>query len=64
MKFFHHILGATKFEVHLNIFSKVLTRAGHGGTIYLGIMRETSNTFYGLILSLQGLFYSLLPFLN
>ena len=60
MNFFHHILGAMKFKVHLQNISKVLTRAGCGGTIYLGIMREASHIFYGLILLLKGLFKSLL----
>ena len=56
----HRILGAMKFKVHLQNFSKVSTRAGCGGTIYLGITREASHIFCGLILSLQGIFYSLL----
>ena len=34
------------------------------GTIYLGITREESHIFYGLILFLQGLFYSLLTLLH
>ena len=40
MKKNHHILGATKFEVHLQNFSGVSKRAGCGGTIYLGITRK------------------------
>ena len=39
MNFFHHILGAMEFKMHLQNFSEVSTRAGCGGTIYLGITR-------------------------
>ena len=60
MNFFHHILGAMKFKVHLQKYSEVSTRTGCGGTVYLGIMREASHIFYILILLLQGIFYSLL----
>ena len=59
---FHYILGATKFEVQFQYFSKVSTRAGCAGTTYLGIMREAFHIFYGLVLLLQGLFYPLLTF--
>ena len=38
MKKFHHILGAMKFEVHLQNFYEVLTRSGWGVTIYLGLL--------------------------
>ena len=60
MKTFPNILGATKFEVHFHIFSEVFTGAVYGGTLYLGIIRKSYKIFYGLILLLQGLFYSLL----
>ena len=63
-KYFHYILGDTKFEIHLQNFSEVLTRAVCGGTIYLGITREASQIFYVLILLLKGMFYSLLIFLH
>ena len=53
---FHHILGATKLKVHLQKCSKVSTRTGCSGKIYLNIMREASNIFYGLIPFLQELF--------
>ena len=42
MKSFYNILGATKFEVHLQIFSDISTRAGCAVTIHLGITREAS----------------------
>ena len=60
----HHILGATKLEVHFQNFSEVLTRASCGGTIYLGITTEEYHIFYGLIILLQGIFYSLLNLLQ
>ena len=53
-------MGAMKFEVHLKMFSEVSTRVGYGGTIYLGITREGFHIFYGLIILLHVLFYSLL----
>ena len=59
MKSFYNILGATKFEVHLQIFSDVSTRAGRAVTIYLGITKEASQIFYSLKLLLQALLYSL-----
>ena len=37
-----------KFEEHLQNFSKVSTRTGCGGTIYLEIIREESHIFYGI----------------
>ena len=46
--------------MHLYNFSEGSTREDCGGTIYLGIMREAFYIFYGLILLLQGLFYSIL----
>ena len=57
--FFRYIPGFTKFEVHLQNFPGFFTREGCCGTIYLGITRETSHIFYGLILLLKGLIYSL-----
>ena len=63
-KYFHHILGATKFEVHLQNFSEVSTRAGCGVTIYLGITREASHIFYNWIRLIQGLFNSLITLLH
>ena len=57
---FYHILCAMKFKVHLRNFSKVSTRAGCGGSIYLEIIRASSHTFYGFILLSESLFYSLL----
>ena len=57
MIFLNHILGVMKFEVHLQNFSKVLTSAGCGGAIYLGVSREASRIFYDMILFLQGLIY-------
>ena len=45
MKTFHRILGAIKFKVHLQNISGVLTRAGCGVTIYLGIKMEASRIF-------------------
>ena len=59
MKKLHFILGATNFELHLLIFSKVSTRAGFGGTVYLEITREVSQVFYGFVFLLRGIFYSL-----
>ena len=56
MTFFHHIVGATKFEVYLHIFSEVSTRAGCSDTIYLGITREASQIFNSSILLMQGIF--------
>ena len=44
--------------------SKVSTRAGCGVAIYVGITRERYHIFYGLILLLRGLSYSLLTFLH
>ena len=49
-----------RFKVHLQNYPKVPTRAGCGGTIYLGITRESSHIFYGLIILLEGVFYSLM----
>ena len=37
-----------KSEVHVSNFSEVLTRAVCGGTIYLEIIREASQIFYGI----------------
>ena len=45
MKPFHRILVAMKFEVHLQNFYEVSTRALCGFTIYLGIPRKESHTF-------------------
>ena len=64
MKKIHPILGATKFKVPLQNFSEVSTRAGCGGTIYLGIMREASHIFYGLILLMHIMFYELITLLH
>ena len=63
MKFFRHILGASKFEVHLHNFSKVLTRSGYGGKIYVLITREAYQIFNIFSLLLKGMIYSLLNFL-
>ena len=52
MIFLNRILGATKFEVHLQNFSEVSTRAGNGVKIYFGITMETSHIFYNFILLL------------
>ena len=60
----HHILGAMNFEVHFHHFSKAQTRAGCGVTIYLGITREAYHIFYGFILLMQDIFYSLLKLLD
>ena len=40
------------FEVHFFISYKVSTRSGFGVTIYLGITRVASHTFYNFILLL------------
>ena len=56
MIFFYHILVTMKFELHLRNFSKVSKKAGCGGKIYVGIIRESSHICYGLILLMQGLF--------
>ena len=48
MKNFRHILGATKFEVPLQNFSKVSARAGCGVKIYLGIIMEAYQIFLRL----------------
>ena len=45
MKRNHHILGDTKFDVHLQNVSEVLKKSGCGVTIYLGITREASHIF-------------------
>ena len=45
-------------------FSEVSTRAGLGGTIYSRIMREAYNIFYGLVILMQSLFYSLFNLLH
>ena len=55
MKKINHILGTTKFEVRLQNFSEVSTRAECGGTICLGITIEASRIFHVLVLSLQGI---------
>ena len=52
--------GCHEVQISLSEFPEVSTRAGCGGTIYLGITREASQIFHGLILLLQGLFYSLI----
>ena len=59
-EYFHNILGAMKFKVHLHNFSEVSTRSGCGVTLYLGTTREASHIFYVLILLFQSLFYSLI----
>ena len=53
-------MGATKFEVHFQNFSKVSTREEYGGARYLGITKELYHIFYGLIILLQAVFDSLI----
>ena len=48
-----------KSKVHLQKKSEVLTREDCGGTIDFGITGDALHIFYGLIVLLQGLFYSL-----
>ena len=57
-------MGSMKLEIKFNNFYEVSTRAGFSGTIYLGITREVSNIFYGSVLFLQSLFYSLINLLH
>ena len=50
-------LGAMKFKVHLQYFSKVLISSVCGGEVYFGITREASLIVNGLILLLKSIFY-------
>ena len=50
--------------MHLQNISEVLKSSGFGVTIYLVITREAYQVFYGLIILVQGLFYSLLSLLH
>ena len=52
----HHILYATKFEVHVHNFSEVSKGVGCGGTINVRTTREAYQVFYRLILFLKGIF--------
>ena len=60
----HHILCAINIEVHLQNVSEALTRSQYSRTIYFVITMESYHIFYGLILLIQGLFYSLLVLFN
>ena len=60
MKMFSSYPGCYEVQSAPAEFSRVLIREGYGGTIYSGIKREASHILYGLILLMQGLFYSLL----
>ena len=59
----NHIVGAMKYEVHLQNFSEVSRRVGCGVTIYLGIRRESYHFKKILVLLIQGLFQSLITLL-
>ena len=64
MKIFSAYPGCHKDQIAPSEFSEVLTRAGCGGTIYLGIMIEVYHTFNISIILHKVLFYSLINLLH
>ena len=60
MKMFSSYPGRHEVLSALTEFYKVATSSGCARAIYLGITRESYHIFYGLILLLKGIFYSLL----